>query len=553
MRILIGTFEIGRFVHDIADGLRKLGHEVDTLITVRNPYHAELEYSYEYDQGNTMKQLGELIDNPVGTFLFPSEDLISLRLYLTAYDLYIFNFASSILSGNADLPILKKLGKRVISVFMGSDIRHWSGAEPVAEAYGYEIPEMYRSEPYNNLNQRLHNLRIAERYSDAVFSLPFQSELAVRPYYHIFLPLDLSQFNYQLKGREVPVIVHAPTRRGFKGTAEFLRVLDELRRDGIAFDLRLLEGIPNAQVRKEMEDADVVLDQLNSPHYANAALEGMLTGCAVVGGNEPNYVPYVANSPVYAVNKENLYQKLRLLLTQREIRLDYATRGRTYAEKNHGHIDVARYLLSKLDPTDDHLYFPTYYSKEYVLPEREEISDRVKVLTGEIVQRYGLPERVSLSNLTERNLVDENSMDRSRPICHWKPRFESVKIEKWGWCVDHHVPDSPQIEDPSATVLELVRQAIERSEMKQQEEIRFILEHCIALVREYPEIMNIADVLVGMGRLYFELGESEMASDLYTSAIQLDSSLEDVSIARSSIQQNALSWVDSAARGVLKP
>src|SRR5690606_27897665 len=117
-------------------------------------------------------------------------------------------------------------------------------------------------EPYSHLNTRLSNLRMAERHADAIFSLPFQSELAVRPYWHVQLPLDLSNYTCEVHDRDVPVIVHAPTRRNFKGTPAVLEALDRLREEGEQFELRLLENVPNKQVLKALTDADLVIDQL---------------------------------------------------------------------------------------------------------------------------------------------------------------------------------------------------------------------------------------------------------------------------------------------------
>ncbi|MFQ5571599.1 MAG: hypothetical protein ACE5G0_18110, partial [Rhodothermales bacterium] len=233
MRILVGTFEICRQLYDMADGFRKLGHEVDTVVTCYNPFYKDLTYTYLIDQSKLYQQLVDLVKRPVPTFLSLPDDLVGLRHFLTHYDVYVFQFAHSLLPANRDFPLLKQQGKKIISVFNGSDVRHWSAAEPVADAFGYTIPEMCREEPYCRLNDRLSNLRMAERYADAIFSLPFQSELAVRPYWHFYLLANLSLYEHRIPARDVPVLVHAPSRRKFKGTDRFLAVLDQLREEGV--------------------------------------------------------------------------------------------------------------------------------------------------------------------------------------------------------------------------------------------------------------------------------------------------------------------------------
>ncbi|MEX1055624.1 MAG: hypothetical protein WED81_06310, partial [Rhodothermales bacterium] len=219
MRILVGTFEIGRMVHDLAEGFRRLGHHVDTVMAAVNPYFRDLHYNYGFSQTELGEVVSSLKEKP---HLKDSKPMRVLNLLLSDYDVYVFIFASSLLPDNLDFPLLKSRGKKIISLFNGSDVRHWSAAEPVAEAYGYRIPSMCRTAPFNNLKVRLGNIRRAERFADAVFSLPFQSELAIRPYHHILLPVDLSLYEENIPARDVPVLVHAPSRRNFKGTEIFL-------------------------------------------------------------------------------------------------------------------------------------------------------------------------------------------------------------------------------------------------------------------------------------------------------------------------------------------
>ena len=162
MRIFVGTFEICRQLHDMADGFRKLGHEVDTVVSGYNPFYKDLKYEYVINQMKLYEHLKAFLKRPLETFLHPPDDLIGLRHFLTYYDVYVFQFGHSVLPANQDFPILRKLGKKIISVFNGSDVRHWSGAQPVAAAYNYTLPAMCWDEPYSILRDRLYNLRMAD-------------------------------------------------------------------------------------------------------------------------------------------------------------------------------------------------------------------------------------------------------------------------------------------------------------------------------------------------------------------------------------------------------
>ncbi len=77
-------------------------------------------------------------------------------------------------------------------------------------------------------------------------------------------------------------IVHAPNHRALKGTAHILRAVEELRAEGVAIELSILEGLPNHEVHARIKASDVVVDQLVIGWYAMFALEGMAQGKPVV-------------------------------------------------------------------------------------------------------------------------------------------------------------------------------------------------------------------------------------------------------------------------------
>jgi hypothetical protein len=171
---------------------------------------------------------------------------------------------------NQEFLALKKLNKRIISIFCGSDVRHASGyvqlfAPLIAdEIYldWHQTREDFATDP---LARPLRDMRMAERYSDLVLSVPSQSTLAVRPYMHYFVPVNLSDYKAEIPERDIPVVVHAPSDKAIKGTDSILAALDQLKRDGIAFELRFVHGVPHQQVVSELTNADVVVDQLFGP------------------------------------------------------------------------------------------------------------------------------------------------------------------------------------------------------------------------------------------------------------------------------------------------
>ncbi len=534
MRILVGTIEICRHIHDLGDAFRKLGHEVETVVVGKSPFYTDLLYDHHIDVQQHHQHLTNLLQNPIGAFLELPDDLLNFRRLLTDFDVYVFQFGESLLPLNQDYPILKQQGKKIISLFNGSDIRHWSAAEPIAETYGYQIPEMCREEPFCRLQDRMLNLRMAERFADGIFSLPFQSELAVRPYWHFFLPFNLDIYGHHIPEREIPVVVHAPSRRKFKGTDQFLAAMDRLRDEGVQFELKLLEGVPNAEVIETLIDADVVLDELNSPHYAMLALEGMATGCAVVAGSDFDYVPMQGKAPIVNVRTETLHQQLKELLTNKQLRLDHARRGRSFVEGLHSHVDVAAGMLSRLEPREEYFdYYPSFVPRLYRVPVGTPVSHRLQKLTAQIVQRHGLPEDIAPESLVERGLMAADGLTPQKPILRWRPAASFGLTEQpWGWCPNAeratNSGDSAASGGLSATeiytVTHLVDQALDALDLGDNATAGLILEQCIERYQADPDAFGDPLVLTALGRLAVELNHTGAALAMLTHAYEADAS-----------------------------
>ena len=77
-------------------------------------------------------------------------------------------------------------------------------------------------------------------------------------------------------------ILHAPNHRNIKGTEYLEEAGRELRKDGLAVELELLQGRPNAEILEAVRASDVVADQFLMPGYAMAAVEAMASGRPVM-------------------------------------------------------------------------------------------------------------------------------------------------------------------------------------------------------------------------------------------------------------------------------
>lgn len=400
MKILIGVTEICGNIPMVADAFRKLGNQVTTVVMQKNAWWP-VDYDFDFSEKTLSLEDAALIGHLIST-----------------HDVFYFQWArTSLLPGLADYPFIHKLGKKIISVFVGSDVRNypaykqWYGH---ARQYLDKIP--FIEEP---LISTLFPIRMAETFSSQILSQPNQSVIGVRPYMHFFLPMELCKYRFKIHTRDVPKIVHAPSKKWLKGTDVILNALETLKTEGIQFELRLLDGVPNDQVIDELIDADVLIDELYYPLHGKLSLEGLACGCAVVNGDREDYEPFPAQRPFLYTNPDNIIEQLRLLLTDKNKRIGLALEGAPYVKLYHDHVRVAQRVLNALDYPVACDHYPSFFSSQYHLPEGEAIPPELLLITARIIKEWGLPEETDLHQMVRRGLVSSDILANQHNIQRW--------------------------------------------------------------------------------------------------------------------------------------
>ena len=149
----------------------------------------------------------------------------------------------------------------------------------------------------------------------------------------------------QVHQPEAPLrLIHAPNHRNIKGTQHIIRAVEELRAEGVAIELSVVERVPNTELLTLVQSADVVVDQLVIGWYAMFAIEAMALGKPVVchvrhdlrelyigaGLLEPGELPLVEASIL------TIKETLRHLAdTPRSELRELGQRSRAYVEKHH--------------------------------------------------------------------------------------------------------------------------------------------------------------------------------------------------------------------------
>jgi hypothetical protein len=381
MKIFIGTVNIAGQLFDFGKGFSELGHDVTVgaingshVFDYKTPNFLDLTKKIN-DWTNSLKK-----HKSIRCIGFDDiYNLIELIRFILKYDIFLFQWPGiSLTHGNLEYPIFKLLNKKLIQVCNGDDTRHWTA---FFQEYGEDLSlcrDYYRDD---DIKRPYMNLRKAELYADLIVSRPSHGGLAIHPYLHFFYPVDLDSLEPYFPEREVPIIVHAPSMRGVKGSEIILGALDQLKSEGIAFELRLLEGVPNNEVLSELSNADIAIDQILLADYGKFAIEAAASGCAVAVCDDPvrQYIP--VKRPFCKIDKENIVSQLRRLLTDNLYRFRCAEECYQYAKAYHDCRSVCEKLLLALEnpkSLNKEFYNPSFYLNSFIAEYK--LNPRVKKL-----------------------------------------------------------------------------------------------------------------------------------------------------------------------------
>ena len=232
-------------------------------------------------------------------------------------DVFHFYFGVTLVPKSLQFPLLRAARKRSVYHFLGSDIR---GKSPAELAYAQRA-----------------GARIVGSY-DAVRWVPDAN--VVPP------GIDLRDFEpTSPSDRARPLVVHAPSSRGRKGTEHVIAACEQL-----PVDLEIVEGLHHDEARERYRAADIVVDQLNAGWYGLFAIEAMALGKPILTFLHDEAVRRTEDAfgvpvPIVGTTKETLVEDLRPLVESPEERRRVGLASRAYVERVHDVEQVADRLL----------------------------------------------------------------------------------------------------------------------------------------------------------------------------------------------------------------
>lgn len=160
--------------------------------------------------------------------------------------------------------------------------------------------------------------------------------------------------------------------------------------------------MPNQDLLKELSDADFLIDQVYLHGPGVLGTEAMAAGALVLTRFYKKHEK-VFNPPVVDIRPDNIYEKLKHILMNREMYKELQVRGREFVEKNNTPQKVAEKILNSLT-TKSEEYLPDFFTEKFVLNEDQKLSKEVLRLNREVIRKYK-PLYESNRSLIQRNLI----------------------------------------------------------------------------------------------------------------------------------------------------
>ncbi|MBS2546857.1 hypothetical protein KGQ19_08240 [Catenulispora sp. NL8] len=295
--------------------------------------------SYAFAYGSDIKAEDKDWVDPLWGLARVADTLDTVTHVLSESGLAVFGRLNGGLLAD-DLPELRRAGIRSGLLFHGSDIR---SPDRHIELYKFSPFRAPVSEEDQKLTEVLRGKTdemakwVAEFDGPVFVSTP---DLIDDVPHATWLPVvvDLEQWTEGTRApleREVPVVVHAPSRPFMKGSDLIEPTLRDLESRGL-IEYRRLEHIPQADLVGVVQDADIVLDHFVIGNYGVMTCQAMAAGRVSIANIDQRVRDRVpAEIPTIQADPDSLGEVIEGVLADRDKARAVAATGRAFVREFH--------------------------------------------------------------------------------------------------------------------------------------------------------------------------------------------------------------------------
>jgi hypothetical protein len=250
--------------------LRRQGMRADYLAIGASPYWNRCDYSYTPGRWPMLR---------------PLHEFLTFWRIVARYEIVHAHFMYTLSADGWELPVLQRLGRRLVAHFRGCEAR--DRTRNMALHPAVNICQDCDHDPYIcRTPSAEHRRASARRFADRVLvTTPdmrdFIPEATHFPFFAPDIDLPPAQGRARPEGRDF-TIVHATNQPGIEGTREIERVIERLRARGRRIRFHWLHGLTHDEVLAALAEADLAIGKMKMGYYANAQIESMALGVPTI-------------------------------------------------------------------------------------------------------------------------------------------------------------------------------------------------------------------------------------------------------------------------------
>lgn len=328
--IVWGPTPIMNIAHN-AELDRSMGYSSETLV-----------YSVYYITHAFDHNLMRFVEDPNSRYILPHLTFLNC---LWRYDIFHFYYDWGIWDWADLVPRAKRWEYRILN---------WAGKKVVLSAYGADVRYRTLTEQWDvNLCQEcppelvgracickedkaLSRYFDKRKYVTKCLSMGDMLEYTPGSDNSVFYwPVNTTKWRYvgvrKSTASDPLVVVHAPNHQHFKGTKYLVAAVDTLRNEGLNIQLKLVQGVPNAEAQKIYASADVVAAQFVLGWHGYFELEAMALGKPVMTAiQKREWLLAPEECPMILCKPWSIAEELRALYYDREKCQKLGELGRKY-------------------------------------------------------------------------------------------------------------------------------------------------------------------------------------------------------------------------------
>ncbi len=248
----------------------------------------------------------------------------------------LIHYHGSTLVRNAyDASIFGKINIPMIISWGGGDAR-------IIEKARKNNPYFYRENDSKWDKKVINRLETISKYVKFVATDPEMAEYS-KPYFErVFIlkqPIDLNEVYLSIPDKKgiKPRILHIPTHPEVKGTDYIENAIQKLKYENFFFEyIKLEPNLTQKQMKKAISTCDIYVDELRCGSYSVTAVEAMASGKPTITFIREDLIEkYPEDLPIVNANPDTIYDKLKMLIKDSEMRHEIGIKSRKYVEKYH--------------------------------------------------------------------------------------------------------------------------------------------------------------------------------------------------------------------------